>query len=73
MNARKLEDAIHGFFSASNIDFQVKGKDGKIHAATEWYVAPMRIIEEAVQLIVQQKISEYRYDPNVQSIIKRRG
>lgn len=71
INLFQLEGAIHDFFSKSNVSFEVIDKDGNIHHPKEWFIAPISIIEEAISLIVNDDISKYEYNPEMQLIVKK--
>lgn len=67
----QLEGAIHDFFSKSNVSFEVIDKSGNIHHPKEWFIAPLSIIEEAISLIVNDDITQYEYNPEMQLIVKK--
>ena len=67
-----LESSIHAFFSEVNVYLEVKDDEGVTHYPKEWFMVPLRIIEEAIPLIVNKKINLYKYDKNLQMIIQRR-
>ena len=71
MDTRYMESAIHDFFGAVNVAFEVKDKMGVIHYPREWFTAPIDAIEEAIRLIAEKKASDYRYDEAIQQIIKK--
>ena len=71
INVFQLEGAIHDFFAKSNIAFDVIDKDGNVHHPKEWFVAPLPIIEEAINLIVNDDISKYEYNSEMQLIVKK--
>jgi hypothetical protein len=48
-----------------------KDGNGKLYKPREWFIAPLEIIEEAIDLIVSGKIINYRYDDKNESIIER--
>lgn len=52
MNVPNLESAIHAFFSKVNVAFEVYDSNGEKHYPREWFVAPLPIIQEVIQLIV---------------------
>lgn len=70
MNARILEDSIHKFFGKSNANFTVTDRSGVIHHPREWFIVPLDIIENAIQLIKENKMDQYRYEPELNAIIK---
>ncbi|WP_462133614.1 GIY-YIG nuclease family protein [Peptostreptococcus stomatis] len=71
INVFQLEGAIHDFFSKSNVSFEVIDKIGNIHHPKEWFVAPLPIIEEAINLIINDDISNYEYNPEMGLIVKK--
>lgn len=71
INLFQLEGAIHDFFSKSNVSFEVIDKDGNVHHPKEWFIAPLSIIEEAINLIVNDDITKYEYNSEMQLIVKK--
>ncbi len=64
VNPHKLEQLIHQFFGNSCLDIDIIDGDGKLHRPREWFIAPLSVIEEAIELIVSGKIIDYRYNPD---------
>ena len=71
VNPHKLEQLIHKFFGNSCLDIEIYDGNGKLYKPREWFIAPLGIIEEAIELIVNGKVLNYRYDENRESIIER--
>ncbi|MDR7239661.1 GIY-YIG nuclease family protein [Neobacillus drentensis] len=71
LDVKYLETSIHEFFNEVNVTFEVTDRQGKIHKPREWFVAPLEIIEEAIQLVVEEKIQKNKYNPLVGEIILR--
>lgn len=69
VNPHKLEQLIHKFFGNSCLDIEIYDGNGKLYKPREWFIAPLEIIEEAIELIVNGKIINYRYDDKNESII----
>jgi len=69
INPHKLEQLIHKFFSNSCLDIDIVDEKGHIHKPREWFVAPLNVIEEAIELIISGKIVDYRYDSDSESIV----
>ena len=65
-----LETNIHRFFSECNLSLEIKDEKGVSHSPREWFVVPLPIIEDAIQLIVKKEIEYYRYDPSLGMIVK---
>ena len=71
MNPQKFEQLIHNFFGKSCLEVDVFDEKGKRHSPREWFIAPLEVIEQAVDLIINGKVVNYRYDPENMTIIKR--
>jgi len=69
MNSQKLEQLLHKFFGEACLDIEIFDNKGKAHRPREWFIASLDIIEEAVGLIVNGRIVEYRYDYKKESIV----
>jgi len=62
VNPHKLEQLIHKFFSNSCLDIDIVDKKEDIHKPREWFIAPLEVIEEAIELIINGEIINYKYD-----------
>src|SRR5690606_38120861 len=62
MNPQKFEQLVHNFFGSSCLELDVFDEKGRRHSPREWFIAPIAVIEQAVTLIVNGKIVDYRYD-----------
>lgn len=71
MNAQKLELLLHNFFGSSCLNVDVFDNLGNRHTPREWFIAPLDIIEQAVQLIISGEIIKYRYDGEKEEILIR--
>ena len=69
LNVRVLEGTIHHFFGKVNVNFEVYDREGHKHYPREWFIAPLEVIQEAIQLIVDGHIDEYKYDEEMQLIV----
>lgn len=68
LKASKLEDIIHKFFAPAQVPILVNDNGNSI-IAKEWYSLPLPIIEKVVPLILDGSITQFRYEPSIQSII----
>lgn len=68
INVRKLESLIHRFFAICQVDLDVIDKDGFICHPHEWYSVPISVIQQAISMIVDGSIVNYRYDKNRERI-----
>lgn len=71
MNPQKFEQLIHNFFGKSCLEVDVFDEKRKRHSPREWFIAPLEVIEQAVDLIINGKVVYYKYDPENLTIIKR--
>ena len=69
LNVRALESTIHQFFGKVNVNFEVYDREGNNHYPREWFIAPLEVIQEAIQLIVDGHIDKYKYDEEMQLIV----
>lgn len=65
-----LEANIHRFFSGTNLQLEIRDSQGVLHYPREWFIVPLSVVEEAIQLIVKKEIEHYKYDPKMKMIIK---
>lgn len=71
INVRKLEALIHRFFAICQVDLDVTDKDGFICHPHEWYSVPISVIQQAISMIVDGSIVNYRYDKERERIIAK--
>lgn len=71
MNPQKFEQLVHTFFGLSCLELDVYDSKGKRCNPREWFVAPIRVIEQAIELIINGKIVDYRYDVDNKAIVRR--
>lgn len=62
INPQKFEYYLHAFFGESCLDLLVADKDGKNHQPKEWFIAPLNVIQQAVELLVNGQILNYQYN-----------
>ena len=71
MNVGKLESLLHNFFEQSCLDIEITDKNGDKHKPREWFIAPLKVIEDAIKLIINGQIINYKYDNINQVIVYR--
>jgi len=69
MNPHKLEQLLHNFFGNSCLELDVFDEKGKRHSPREWFIAPIEVIEQAIELIINGKIVKYKFDAENMTII----
>lgn len=69
MNPHKLEQLLHRFFGLSCLSIDIFDHEGQRHTPREWFIAPLEIIEQTIDMILSGKVIEYRYDRSMQMIV----
>lgn len=72
LNAQKFENLLHTFFGSSCLDIEIADAKGIMHKPREWFVAPFKAIEMAIQLLISGEIVDYRYDPATGNVLERK-
>jgi hypothetical protein len=72
MNPQNFEQLLHRFFGNSCLDIIVRDNNGKEHRPREWFVAPLELIKQAIMLIDNREIVNYRYDGDREEIVLRK-
>jgi hypothetical protein len=70
LSPKKVEDIIHDFFKDRCLEIKVTDNSRLNRNPKEWYVVPIEIIEQSIQLIINNEITKYRYDFDNNEIIK---
>jgi len=71
LTAQKLEKLLHKFFGNSCLNIEIVGDDGEFHSPREWFIAPLKVIKQAIVMIENEEIIYYKYDENNQEIVER--
>lgn len=69
MNTQKFEQLLHKFFGKVCLNIDIFGDDGKRYTPREWFIVPLEVIEQAVELILSGEIVNYRYDHLAEKIV----
>ncbi len=69
INVNKFESLLHNFFGESCLDIEVVDKSGNIHKPREWFIVPLDVIQEAINLIINGQILNYKYNCHEQKIV----
>nr|WP_315214112.1 GIY-YIG nuclease family protein [uncultured Flavobacterium sp.] len=71
MNPQKLEQLLHNFFGKSCLNIDIFDEKKRRHTPREWFVAPIEIIEQAIELIISGEVVKYEYNSDNYIITKR--
>lgn len=69
LNSKVLENLLHRFFSEACLDIDLYDKHGNRYNPREWFVAPLPIVDEAIELLINGTITAYRYDMGEEGIV----
>jgi hypothetical protein len=69
MNTQKFEKLLHRFLSEVCLDLEVADKKGRMHQPREWFIAPLEVINRAIELIATGQIQHYRYDVQLKEVV----
>lgn len=72
LNPQKLELLLHRFFGKACLEVDVFDRSGKRYTPREWFMVPLPVIEEAVELIISGEIINYMYDNELGGVCKNR-
>lgn len=71
MNPQKLEQLLHNFFGKSCLNIDIFDEKKRRHTPREWFVAPIEVIEQAIELIISGEVVKYSYDSENRVITPR--
>ncbi|MBT7556936.1 GIY-YIG nuclease family protein [Candidatus Woesearchaeota archaeon] len=71
MNPHRFERLLHRFFGKSCLNIEVTDKNGNKYTPKEWFIAPIAVVEKAIELIINGEIINYLYDKERESIFKK--
>lgn len=69
LNVHAFENLIHRFFAGSCLNIDVYDTYGRRLVPREWFVVPLPIIDEAINLLIKGTIVNYRYDNILKKIV----
>jgi len=64
----KVERLLHRLFSSVRLDVWFEQRGVTVTEANEWFVVPLKAIDEAVSLIETEAIKDYEYDADTQAM-----
>ena len=69
INRTRLENVIHRIFGAARLDIEIKDRFGNPVIPREWFLAPLFVINEAIERIRDGSITGYIYDPKTARLV----
>jgi len=71
LNPQKLELLLHQLFGKVCLEVDVFDRAGKRYTPREWFIAPLAVIEEAIEMIISGDIIGYEYDDELKIICEK--
>lgn len=65
-----LEHLLHRVFDSARLNASVINDSGLSVAATEWFMVPLKVINEAIELIMSGGIVNYVYNPSIGKLVE---
>lgn len=62
LNVQSFENLLHRFFADVCLNVDLYDKSGNRFIPREWFVVPLRIIDEVIMLVLNGNILNYKYD-----------
>jgi len=69
MNPQKFEQLLHNFFGKTCLDLDVFDDNGKRHRPREWFIVPIDAINQAIEMIINGVIVNYKYSQDSETIV----
>lgn len=71
LNVQSFENLLHRFFAKVCLNVDLYDELGNRYVPREWFVVPLRIIDEVIQLLLNGNIVNYRYDYSNRKVVLR--
>ena len=72
MNTQKFEQLLHNFCGASCLNIDIYDDKLRRHMPQEWFIAPLDVIDKAIELIITGEIIQYKFDKDLEEIIEKK-
>ncbi|HUH18570.1 GIY-YIG nuclease family protein [Albibacterium sp.] len=69
IEVQALENLLHRFFGAVCLNLDIYDPSGNRFVPREWFCVPIHVIDEAIQLVLNNTIFNYRYDNREEKIV----
>ncbi|MGP5523499.1 GIY-YIG nuclease family protein [Glutamicibacter arilaitensis] len=64
-----LEHLVHRVFASVRLDITQIDRAGKNYDPSEWFIAPLNVINQAINMIMSGEISDYMYDAQQEKLV----
>lgn len=69
INRTKLENLLHRVLSPARVELEINDRFGNPVKPREWFLVPLPVINQIVERIKDQSITEYAYDPKSAALV----
>jgi transcription termination factor NusB len=69
MNTQKFEQLLHNFFGSSCLNIDIYDEKLRRHMPQEWFIAPLQVIDQAIEMIITEEIIHYKFDKELEEIV----
>lgn len=66
-----LEHLLHRVFADVRLDIRQADRKGRYYDPSEWFVVPLKVIDQAVNMIMSGEIVDYVYDKTAHRLVAR--
>lgn len=66
-----LEHLLHRVFAEVRLDITQIDTKGREYDPSEWFLVPIKVINQAITMIMSGEITEYMYDVSAQRLVER--
>jgi hypothetical protein len=70
MNPQRFERLVHRFFSEVCLDLTIGDKNGFGYKPSEWFMVPLKIVDDVIDLIISGEILRFRYDKDKKILVE---
>lgn len=70
INRKRLEALLHKFFAAARLDLELKDRFGSQVEPQEWFLVPLGVIEDTIEMIKDGTIENFHYEPKSARLIR---
>lgn len=71
LDTKKFELIIQKLFGNSCLNIDIFDSKGLRHSPREWFIVPLKIINQAIELIIKEDIIGYYYDNQTEQLVKK--
>ena len=71
INRTKLEKLLHRVFESAQLDIEIKDRFGNPSVPREWFLVPLKAVNDAIEHLKDGSLTKYVYDPEIAELKPR--